>query len=183
MSVPRFVVHPDARAKKPIYLKVTKLQEDRKEREFLLAEFSRIEGLIRRAQSYVHVLGLIEDYNFMLSAFQAFQLKWKAKLEAQKEMEARKESNSPCADFTHGTTTRHRGVHSRFIAGVGILLSSKEPTVSAVGFVVFDGYELKQQQTSPSPSSRAGRSSEARPCGTSYCTPLELQYEAARLRK
>jgi hypothetical protein len=89
MSVPRFVVHPDARAKKPIYLKVTKLQEDRKEHEFLLAEFSRIEGSLRRAQSYAHVLGLIEDYNLMLSAFQAFQLKWKAKLEAQMEMEPR----------------------------------------------------------------------------------------------
>jgi hypothetical protein len=42
---------------------------------------------------------------------------------------------------------------------------------------------LRKLQTSPSLSSRAGLSYETRPCDTPYCTPLELRYEATRLRK
>jgi hypothetical protein len=75
---PRFVMHPDTPAKKPICVKVIDSQE---EQEFIEAEFLRIEAQVKRVDVYAQALGLRESYNRMLSAFQVFQLKLKAKRE------------------------------------------------------------------------------------------------------
>lgn len=80
---PRFVVHPDAPSKKPVYVELADLQSDEREYQFLAVEFSRIEAQIKRAQSYAHALGLADDYNRMLASIQTFHLKLKAKLQEQ----------------------------------------------------------------------------------------------------